>query len=463
MICNIYSFISEAVQNPFGDNISFTDIDDNGMYLEEVLTCKQENDFLEMPRLIYKNDPHWIPHIRQDIQKIFESTRNKLFKKGEAIRWILKNREGVTIGRVAAFHTGKVAQPGKLLTGGFGFFECIDDDEAARILLDQCARWNKQHGMQAMDGPINFGEKDQYWGLMISNFDNPGTYGMNYNPAYYRRFFDNYGFGTYYEQYVNYRPVYLPVQEVYVRKAESLKGQGYSVRCIDPTNTDKFAEDFRTIYNDAWRVHDNFKPMEKEQAQNIMRMLKPIMDPDIIYFAYYNNEPVGFYINCPELNTLFKYVDGNLNWWGKVKFMYHKLKGDCRTMFVIVFGVVKAHQGKGVEGLMIKYCQDHLYPLNRYDHVILTWVGDFNAKSLKMIENLEGKLWRTYITCRVMLDKNIPFERFPMIAYEPIKELAKEQYSKLEPAYNNRETYFRVNNTMETIWHYLAIQFSNSK
>jgi hypothetical protein len=387
------------------------------MQIIPITSTKDISDFHRVPFIIYKSDPNWIPHLKQDIDKIFDPKKNKFWKNGEAIRWVLKNKNGDLIGRVAAFVNRKLSDTFKQPTGGFGFFECVDDQSAANLLFDTCKDWLIAKGMKAMDGPINFGEKDNYWGLMISNFDNPATYAMNYNPAYYRKLFDAYGFKTYYEQYVFQRPVYLPTQESLVKKSDGLRAadSGYHCKTIDPKNLPKFAEDFRTIYNNAWGGHSGFKPMEKEQALNIMSKLKPVLDPDIVFFAYYKEDPIGFYVNIPELNELFKYVNGNLNWWGKIKFMYHKLKGDCKTMYSIVFGVVREHQGKGVEGFMIKFAEGIVYPKRKYTNIILTWIGDFNPKMLKVIDNLECTKWRTYITCRIIFDPEIPFERAPII------------------------------------------------
>ncbi len=380
--------------------------------------------FHQVPFIIYKNDPNWIPHIKQDIDKIFDPQKNKFWKHGEATRWILRNDSGDLIGRVSAFINQKLSDTFKQPTGGFGFFECIDDEKAAFMLFDTCKQWLVSKGMKAMDGPINFGEKDNYWGLMITNFTNPATYGMNYNPEYYRKLFDAYGFKTYYEQYVFQRPVYLPTQDVLVQKSEELRkeGSGYHCKTIDPKNLPKFAEDFRTIYNNAWGGHSSFKPMEKEQALNIMNKLKPVLDPDIVFFAYYKEEPIGFYVNIPELNELFKYVNGNLNWWGKIKFMYHKLRGDCKTMYSIVFGVTKEYQGKGVEGFMVKFAESIVYPKRKYTNIVLTWIGDFNPKMLKVIDNLECTKWRTYITCRIIFDPKIPFERAPIMGENEFKQ-----------------------------------------
>jgi hypothetical protein len=44
-----------------------------------------------------------------------------------------------------------------------------------------------------MDGPINFGERDKFWGLLTEGFIEP-LFGMNYNFPYYKDLFENYGF-----------------------------------------------------------------------------------------------------------------------------------------------------------------------------------------------------------------------------------------------------------------------------
>ena len=117
------------------------------------------------------------------------------------------------MGRVAAFINNKKAYHYEQPTGGIGFFECIDDEKAAFLLFDTAKNWLSANGMQAMDGPINFGENDNFWGLLVEGFTVP-SYGMNYNPPYYRPLFENYGFKTAYAQITNH----LDVSETLPRK-----------------------------------------------------------------------------------------------------------------------------------------------------------------------------------------------------------------------------------------------------
>jgi len=373
-------------------------------------------EFHRLPREIYKNDPNYIPHIKQDIEKIFDPSKNKLFKGGKAIRWIFLNDQDKVVGRIAAFINPKTAHTENQPTGGSGFFECIDDQNTANYIFDTAKEWLENEGMEAMDGPINFGERNQFWGCLTKNFTDPNSYAMNYNPPYYPELFENYGFKTYFEQYLYKRPVHLPVQEVFVRKLERLmKIQNVTCDNIEGKSLEQVTDDFLKVYNGAWGGHDNFKPMKRVQAQKIMKSLKPVIDKRIVIFAYCKDEPIGFFINIPELNEIFRYVDGNLNWLGKLKFLYHKWKGTPTTMVGIVFGVVKKWHGRGVEGAMIKWSGDYLKKNPAYDTIVMTWIGDFNPKMLKVCENLGAERYREMKTYRYLFDRTKPFERCPVI------------------------------------------------
>ena len=273
--------------------------------------------FLNLPSFIYKDDSNYIPHIRQDVEKVFDPKKNKLFRLGgDVSRWLLVDSSGNDIGRVAAFIHPKTSKSGKYKIGGMGFFECINNKEAAFKLFDACKNWCLEKGMQGMDGPVNFGERDQFWGLLTENFTSPPSYAMNYNPSYYVPFFVDYGFKNYFNQYVYWRDLKLPAQEVFVKKANILShNPEFSVRCMKGENAEKIAEYFLEVYNSAWGGHEGFKNMRIEQARAIIKSMKVIMDKDILIFAFDGAKPIGFYLNIPELNEFFIHVNGNMNWW----------------------------------------------------------------------------------------------------------------------------------------------------
>jgi hypothetical protein len=387
------------------------------MKLYEVKTKDDIKEFHRVVSIIYKNNPNWVAYLENDIEKVFNVKHNKLYAEGgESIRWILKDDNGQLIGRVAAFVNPRTKNTTPLTTGGMGFFECINDKAAAFYLFDNCKNWLEDRGMEAMDGPINFGDRNQFWGCMTSNFDNPAVYQMNYNPEYYSVLFEEYGFGTYFNQLVFWRSLREPTQAIFHRKYQQVKDNpDLVIKNIHGVKLSKVAEDFRTVYNGAWGGHSHFKPMPASTAQKIMSSLKPIIDRDIILFVYHKGEPIAFYVNIPELNELFKHVNGKMNWWGIIKFLFYKYTTKRKRMIGLVFGVVKAWQGKGIEAALIVHGEKFIVDKLKYEDTVLTWIGDFNPKMLHVTENLGASLWRTYKTYRFQFDRTIPFERAPIV------------------------------------------------
>lgn len=393
------------------------------MHLQEVKDKKTEDLFFEVPSLVYRNVPNYIPHIRQDLEKIFDPESNRLFQKGgKAKRWVLLDERDVAVGRVAAFVHPVTSKAGKYPVGGMGFFECINDKDAAFQLFNACKDWLSDQGMLGMDGPINFGERDQFWGLVVENFDSPGSYAMNFNPPYYRSLFEEYGFQNYFNQLVFWRDLSVPAQEIFVKKNQSIKRDSrFKVRNMRGVPTEQIAEYFLEVYNSAWGGHAGFKQMQPKHALNLFKSMAAIMDREILIFAFHDDKPVGFYLNIPELNDSFRYVNGNLNWWGKIKFILHLKFGKKNTMVGIVFGVAREWQGKGVEGAMIKFAEETIAQKGRYKQTILAWIGDFNPKMLKVVDNLGASLYRKLTTYRIWFDESIPFERHPIICQEKVE------------------------------------------
>lgn len=372
------------------------------MELVEAKDSKTVRDFIQLPFAIYKNDQNWIPHITQEVEEVFDRNKNPYFTHGDCIRWVLYDNNK-PIGRVAAFINERTAHTFEQPTGGMGFFECIDNKEAAFKLFDSCKEWLVNKGMKAMDGPINFGEKDRYWGLLSEGRDKPAIYTMNHHPAYYKQFFEEYGFIKNYEQIVYYRKVQDPPHPRLVAIADRLlRDKNYRIEMLKKDNAAKYAEDFRIIYNKAWRAERNdFEEMTQERALTLMKKLKPVLDEDVCWFAYYKDEPVGMFISLPELNEVFKYIHGNFNLWGKLKFLWYKRTKGFKTFTGIVFGIVPGFQGKGIEAAIFNELGKIVQPKHIYENILISWIGSFNEKMIHvLVALLEVVPYKVFITYR---------------------------------------------------------------
>lgn len=382
------------------------------MKLVEVSTPAQQTEFIEMAVRLYKNEKNWIRPLDKDIEGLFHPETNKLFRNGgKSKRWLLEDDHGQTIGRIAAFVNPKMKE--KQPTGGLGFFECINDQKAAFFLFDTAKGWLESEGMEAMDGPINFGERDKWWGLLVDGYTEP-NYNMPWNFGYYQKFFEAYGFQIYFKQYTYARNVQnVGFDEKLIARANViLANPDYTFRYIKGKELkEKAPEYFMTTYNKAWSRHMG-KTLSLKEAQLMFGKMKPIIDPKLIYFGFYKGEPVSMFIQIPEINQIFKHVNGKMDLVGKLKFLWYKTFSPPNKMLGLVFGVVPEHQAKGVESAMVvEYDKMSGRSDFQYKTIEMNWVGDFNPKMMRVCEQLLAKIYKTHHTYRYLFDREKPFER----------------------------------------------------
>lgn len=387
------------------------------MQLIEVNTPLLARTFLEVNPRLLRTDPHYIRPLNKDIEDVFDPQKNKAFRFGEATRWILFNDREEPIGRIAAFVNKKYKNKGdQVPVGGIGFFDCINDQSAADLLFDVAKHWLMQRGMEAMDGPINFGERDRWWGLIVEGFQSP-LYGMNYNPPYYQTLFEQYGFRNFYNQICfGLDPRKEVSQKILDRHAQIAQDPDFKAVHMRKRHWKKYALDFMTVYNRAWAGHAGMKELRKEQVFSLFKKMMPVVEEKIVWFAYYKDEPIALFLNLPDLNQWFRHLNGKFGLWQKLKFLWIKSRWNNPRFTGIAFGIVPEFQGKGIDSFMINEAKKVIQPLNRYDTYELQWIGEFNPKMINVAEGI-GDTFRTrkLITYRYLFDRTRPFHTHPIL------------------------------------------------
>jgi len=397
------------------------------MQLVEVRDRQTEHEFLAVNKIINSKVPNYIQPLDKDILEVFDEKKNKAFRHGEPSRWILKSDDGKLIGRIAAFVNKKYKNKGDDgPVGGIGFFDCINDQAAADMLFDVAKHWLLQKGMQAMDGPINFGERDRWWGLLVKGFE-PPIYCLNFNPPYYQELFENYGFKNYFNQLCFALNVGRRLQEkFYIRHAECAKDPNFNSAHIKKDQLDKFAKDFTIVYNKAWAGHGGLKQLEEKVVRKMFQAMKPVMDERISWFVYYKDEPVAIWINLPDLNQWFKRLNGKFGLLDKLKFLWFKKTVKCNKFVGLVYGVVPEWQGKGVDSYMIvegaKIIQslkiengEYKPGVPIYSDYEMQWIGEFNPKMINLAEGLGTYRSRVLTTYRYNFDRAKEFKPHPIL------------------------------------------------
>ncbi|MDP2423798.1 MAG: hypothetical protein Q8M23_05560, partial [Bacteroidales bacterium] len=304
----------------------------------------------------------------------------------------------------AAFYNYAKANKFDQRTGGLGFFECINNKEAAFLLFDACRQWLLKAGMEAMDGPINFGENDSYWGLLVDGFENP-SYGMYYHKPYYKALFEEYGFKEYYEQITNKIDLSRKFPERFWKIADWVRQKpGFSFEHFKKSRLDKYLNDVKEVYDQAWVYHEHFTPLNKDVLKAEFIKAKHILDEEFIWFAYHDNNPIAFLVMIPDVNQLLKHFNGRLSLLDKLRFLRLKKKNLLTKARITVMGVVPRFQRYGIESAIFWYMDKMMQHKPNYKEIELSWVGDFNPKMQRLHAAVEGTFSKKHITYRIIFD-----------------------------------------------------------
>lgn len=385
--------------------------------IHEVKTISDKKAFLQLPVKLYRKEKNWIRPLDKDIEEVFDPSRNKSFRNGECTRWIIKDEKHRKVGRVAVFIDHKAAENNEQPTGGMGFFECINDKVAAFLMFDSCKQWLQERGMEAMDGPVNFGDRDKWWGLLVEGFYEP-NYCMPYHLHYYKDLFESYGFKNYFNQFTFHRLVNREgvAPEVLDKAVRISKNHDYRFVHFDLKHKEQFIEDFRTIYNKGWAKFTGVKPISILHAKALFKSIAPILDPNLIWYAYYKDVPVAFLIMIPEINQIIKHFRGKLNVWNKIRFLYYSWSKECTKVLGIIFGIIPEHQGKGLEAALILAFADIAWkPGFRYKEMEMNWIGDFNPSMIKTVEKIGATIRKVHVTYRYLFDPAKEFKRAKVV------------------------------------------------
>lgn len=391
-----------------------------------VIKCVESSadvkDFHRVARSIYRDDPNWVCPTVKDVEHIFSPQYNSLFTVdggGQAVRWLLMDSEGLLVGRIAAFYNRQKAANERQMTGGCGFFECIDSVQAATLLFDTARDWLKEQGMEAMDGSINFGDRMQWWGVLVEGFTAP-LYAMNYNRPYYAALFEAYGFEIFFNQITYARSLVdgvRPPEALYQKAQRLFDNDQYSFVTFDKRRVGKMAEDFCQIYNQAWAKFDGVSPLTASQARKMIDSMLPIIDSEVLFMAYHNDQPIGFFVMLPDINQLLIRFNGRMGMVEKLRLLWGIRRKRITGLAGLIFGVVPQYQGHGVEAALIRKFEMQIGDKRQknseqYTTLEMGWIGDFNPVMMRMCESyVRAVRHKRHVTYRYLFDRSAPFER----------------------------------------------------
>ncbi len=356
----------------------------------EVNNPALEKLFLELPTSIYKNNDDVVLPFENEIKVIFDKVR----KNEESIynQWLVI-KDGSFIGRVAAYIPTQQS-----VKGYIGFIDVAENKEACLLLLSTACNWLKENGIKTVEGPVNFREKDRFWGLMIEG-QKHHAYSENFHTPDLYKWFTEFGFSELYQQQTsqvnsqkfNFSRINTIAQRV-INKTD------YSYIHFNKRETVKFATDFCTIYNQAWNHHPDFLPFKYHQALQLIQELNLLLKEEFIWYAYYQNKPIAFYINIIDLSHVIKPFKGKWNLIKKIKLLYALKCKPIIKLRGIIFGIIPEFRNQGIETGLIMSCYNAVIKNPSIETIEMSWVGDFNPKMVSLIKAIGGEVVKKHVT-----------------------------------------------------------------
>jgi len=357
-----------------------------------VKTKKDLNDFIKLPWKIYKNDPQWVPPLISQQKATFNKKKHPFFEHSEA-DFFLARKGKEAVGSIVAILNNRHNKVHEENVGFFGFFESVQDYAVAEKLLDTVMDWAKNKNLDYIRGPENYSQ-NEVSGLVIDGFDTPPVILMAHNPLYYKDFLEQYGFTKAMDMWAYCMDKSTQIPERVVKVVERIKARSdVTFRNINKKILNKEIEKVKFVYNHAWEKNWGFVPLTDHEIDYIAEELKPIVDPDIVFFAEKDGEPIGFSLAAPDINQALKKINGRLFPFGIFKLLYHTKK--INRVRVIIMGVINEYRNKGIDSVF--YLDTYRKAIAKgYNWGEFSWILETNDPMNTALRNIGAKVYKTY-------------------------------------------------------------------
>ena len=370
------------------------------LYIKEIKTKANLKDFIELPWMIFKDDKNWVPPLKMEREELLTKGKNAYFEHAIAQYWLVFNGD-IAVGRISAQIDDLVEEHHNLKTGHFGFFDCINDQEVANLLLDTAISWLKKRGRDEILGPFNLSVNEET-GLLVDGFDTPPRLLMGHALPYFEDLLLDYGL--------------TPVKDTYAYKLDITKTKMPPViqKLVDrtfandhikirPINMKNYEEDMKiimSIFNEAWVNNWKYLPFTKAELKQNIKDMKMLLRPDFTYIAEIDGVAQAMMVTLPNLNEIIADLNGKLIPTGLFKLLWRlKISPSFKTVRVPLMGVRLEYQNTRLGGaLAFGLFEKSRQIVSAFGctEAELSWVLEENTRLSKMLKTIGCIKYKTY-------------------------------------------------------------------
>jgi GNAT superfamily N-acetyltransferase len=331
---------------------------DGTLAVRAVGNARDFEAFFRLPWRVYRDDPEWVPPIKSSARKELRRETNPFLRHCDYQLFILE-RDGRTVGRIAALVDRLALEAWGEAIGMFAYFECLrgeggEDVEGARALLGAARDWLRARGMKAMRGPWSF--LSQEWGLVVEGFSPSPVIMAPYNPPGYAALLEGFGLRKAKDLLCweismpeGYR---IPDRILELTDAVALRYK-LTMRAIDFASYEREVESFARLSLDTLKDNWGISPITDEEIAALAKDLRPVLSEKCVLFATNEaGEDVGFALVIPDVNVILKKTRGRMLPFGWARLLLGVPRLRRYRMFGL--GVAAGYQGKGVDALLYR-------------------------------------------------------------------------------------------------------------
>lgn len=364
------------------------------MFIVKKISFERINDFIKLPYKIYKESPYWVPQLDSENKKLL-SDKNPYWKHSKKQLFLAYDENNNIVGRVAGIIDYNYIKFQETEIGYFGFFECIDSIDVAKLLFEAVKQWLEENKIYKMMGPMNPSTNDEV-GFLYEGFDSCPKLLMPYTHKYYLDLAKQCGLTKIKELYAYNIPVALDDRTIRLEKAAKIvqkRNPTIKIKCFNKKNFRKDLADVIDIYNSAWEKNWGFVPWTNEEFEAVAKDLVGLADEKLIMLACDGDKTIGMLIAVPDYNFVFKKMNGKLFPTGLFKFLYYKNK--IKDLRLMIMGVKKEYRQKGIESLMFLESLKNAVK-GGYKNCELSWILDDNIMTQRAADMMNGTLYKKY-------------------------------------------------------------------
>ena len=373
----------------------------NSLVIKSVETTEDRKALLSFPWTVYKDDPFWVPPIFSERMHFTDPEKNPFFQHAEAQFYLALRGEEI-VGTIAVFTNHRHNEYQNENIAFFGFFEVLEDYEAAEQLFKTAEAWAKEKGHTALRGPAQWSTNDEC-GLLVDGFDDRPRILMTYNPSYYVEYIEKLGY-KYARDLWAYQLGVKEFMDIIGERLDKLTTRILERKNITIRNLDmkKYAEEVnkvKLLYNNAWSQNWGFVPMTDPEFDQLANDLHDIIDPDLVFLAEKDGKTVGFSLTLPDLNEPLHLAYPKPNtpeWWTMAKLVWQwKIRRKVSWIRAFALGVIPEYRELGIDALF--YFKTAQAALKKGIKMVeMSWILDNNDSMNRPIIAMGGEVYKTY-------------------------------------------------------------------